>query len=77
MAKRGRRRSTVPATVRISGSAGFADGEAPELDQAALMLVAHWFVNREAVAVGATAAAVELPLAVQMLIAPYRPKGLA
>jgi uncharacterized phiE125 gp8 family phage protein len=66
-----------PATVRVAYSAGFADGEAPELDQAALMLVAHWYQNREAVSVGAGVAAVELPLAVQMLIAPYRPKGLA
>jgi uncharacterized phiE125 gp8 family phage protein len=66
-----------PAAVRISGTAGYADGEAPELDQAALMLVAHWYCNREAAAVGPTAAAIELPLAVQMLIAPYRPQGLA
>jgi uncharacterized phiE125 gp8 family phage protein len=64
-----------PATVRIAYSAGFADGEAPELDQAALMLVAHWYQNREGVT--AAIAMAELPLAVQMLIGPYRPKGLA
>ena len=64
-----------PAAVRISGTAGFGDDEAPELDQAALMLVAHWYQNRDAVSVGP--AATELPLGVQMLIAPYRPKGLA
>jgi uncharacterized phiE125 gp8 family phage protein len=66
-----------PGTVRISGTAGYADGEAPELDQAALLLVAHWYQNREAVVAGAAAAAIELPLAVQMLIGPYRPAGLA
>ena len=66
-----------PAAVRITGTAGYADGEAPELDQAALMLVAHWYVNREAVNSAASAAAVELPLGVEMLIRPYRPSGLA
>jgi uncharacterized phiE125 gp8 family phage protein len=64
-----------PGTVRITYSAGFADGEAPDLDQAALMLVAHWYQNREAVTVGS--APTELPLAVKMLIGPYRPSGLA
>lgn len=63
-------------TVRISGTAGYGDGEAPELDQAALMLLAHWYQNREAVSVGATVVA-ELPMAVEMLIRPYRPSGLA
>jgi uncharacterized phiE125 gp8 family phage protein len=62
--------------VRISGTAGYADGEAPDLDQAALMLVAHWYQNREAVSVGNTLA-VELPLGVEMLVRPYRPSGLA
>lgn len=66
-----------PGTVRISGTAGYADGEAPDLDQAALMLVAHWYQNREAVSVLSGAAAVEVPLGVQMLIQPYRPTGLA
>lgn len=66
-----------PGTVRVTYSAGYADGEAPELDQAALMLVAHWYQNREAVVTGPTAAAVELPWAVGMMIGPYRPQGLA
>jgi uncharacterized phiE125 gp8 family phage protein len=55
--------------------AGYEDGEAPDLDQAALMLVAHWYQNREAVSRAARPP--ELPLAVSMLIAPYRPSGLA
>lgn len=37
---------------------------------AILMLVAHWYDNREAVAVNSSA--VVLPLAYQMLINPYR-----
>lgn len=60
-------------TVRISGTAGYAEDEAPELDQAALMLVAHWYHNREAVSGGP---ANELPLAVRMLIRPYCPPGV-
>lgn len=64
-----------PGTVRISGTAGYADGEAPDLDQAALMLVAHWYMNREAVNVGNITS--ELPLGVEMMIRPYRPSGLA
>lgn len=64
-------------TVRISGTAGYAADEVPDLDQACLMLAAHWYQNREAVSVGPTAAAVELPMAVEMLIRPYRPSGLA
>lgn len=64
--------------VRITGTAGYGEGEAPDLDQAALMLVAHWYQNREAVvASGGAASAVELPLGVEMLIRPYRPAGLA
>jgi uncharacterized phiE125 gp8 family phage protein len=62
-------------TVRISGTAGYADDEAPDLDQAALLLVAHWYLNREAVVANGTPAA--LPMAVEMLIRPYRPSGLA
>jgi len=62
-------------TVRISGTAGYGDGEAPDLDQAALMLVAHWYQNREGVSSSASFS--ELPLAVCMLIGPYRPSGLA
>jgi uncharacterized phiE125 gp8 family phage protein len=65
-----------PSVVRITGTAGYGDGEAPELDQACLMLVAHWYQNREAVNVGANTVT-ELPLGVQALIGPYRPIGLA
>ena len=62
-------------TVRISGTAGYPDDEAPELDQAALMLVAHWYANREAVNVGNITS--ELPFGVRAIIGPYMPVGLA
>lgn len=61
-------------TVRITGTAGYAEGEAPELDTACLQLVAHWYLNREAVATGTIAT--ELPMTVKALIGPYRPPGL-
>jgi uncharacterized phiE125 gp8 family phage protein len=61
------------ATVRVTYLAGYADGEVPAaLDQAVLMLTAHYYANREAVNSGPAAAAVELPLAVDMLLAPFR-----
>jgi uncharacterized phiE125 gp8 family phage protein len=63
-----------PSTVRISGTAGYADGEAPDLDTAALMLVGHWYRNREAVS---DAAMSPLPLGVEMMIRPYRAVGIA
>jgi uncharacterized phiE125 gp8 family phage protein len=65
-------------SVRVSYTAGFADvaADAPELDQAVLMLVAHFYLNREAVNSGPSAAAIELPLGVEALIAPYRTVGL-
>jgi uncharacterized phiE125 gp8 family phage protein len=64
-----------PGSVRITFTAGYAADQAPELDQAALLLVAHWHANREAAAIGA-GGATELPLAVDMLIQPYRARRL-
>ena len=64
-------------SVRVSYTAGYAADEVPpELDQAVLMLVAHYYLNREAVAVGGNTIPHELPLAVASLISPYRPAGL-
>jgi uncharacterized phage protein (predicted DNA packaging) len=40
------------------------------LDEAVLQLAAHWYENREAVLVGASAA--EIPFGVRDLIRPYR-----
>lgn len=59
------------APVSITLTAGFGDAEdVPQaLKQAILLLIGHWYENREAVTVGAFA---ELPMAVKALIAPYR-----
>jgi uncharacterized phiE125 gp8 family phage protein len=61
-------------TVTVTYTAGYEDPavDAPELQQAVLMLVAHWFQNREATVAGSAAAAVELPLGVAELCASYR-----
>lgn len=42
------------------------------IKHAIMLLVAHWFENREAVLTGQSAAAVALPLGVDALLAPYR-----
>lgn len=41
-----------------------------ELEQAQLLLIGHWYENREAVVVGSSVA--ELPFAVEALAGPYR-----
>ncbi|AVH37019.1 phage gp6-like head-tail connector protein [Pseudomonas monteilii] len=41
-------------------------GLTPDVEQAILLLVGHWYANREAVAVGITAT--EMPLAVERLL---------
>ncbi|WP_016854785.1 head-tail connector protein [Halomonas smyrnensis] len=41
-----------------------------DLTTAMLLLIGHWYENREAVALGTIAT--ELPMAVQALISPYR-----
>lgn len=66
-------------SVRITYTAGYAtNGVPPEIDQAVLYLVAHFYSNREAVAVSSGGGtAVELPLAIEMLMAPHRSAGIA
>lgn len=57
--------------VRIRYVAGWAAEDTPApLKAAVLLLVGHWYANREAVAVGDATA--PLPLAVDALLAPYR-----
>lgn len=58
--------------VKITFVAGYGTAaEVPQpLKQAILLMVGHWFENREASVVGASVAA--LPMAVDALIAPYR-----
>lgn len=59
--------------VRVTWTAGYgvtAASVPAALRHALKMLVGHWFENREASVIGATA--VEVPLGVQRLLAPYR-----
>lgn len=59
------------APVTIQFEAGYAADECPQsLLQAALMMVAHYYTNREAVTVGVEAA--ELPLGFCQLCRPFR-----
>jgi len=66
-------------SVRVTYTAGYDGGEGvpADLDQAVLLLVGHYYSNREAVVEGDRAAAVELPLGVQALLAPYAIPGIA
>jgi uncharacterized phiE125 gp8 family phage protein len=49
--------------------------DVPEsLRHAVLLLIGHWYTNREAIAVGVTA--MEMPMAVEALIAPWRVLGI-
>lgn len=65
-------------SVRVTYTAGYADGAVPPaFDQAVLFLVAHYYANREAVNADVRAAAVELPLGIEMLLAPYAAPGIA
>ena len=66
-------------SVRVTYTAGYDGGSGvpPELDQAVLLLVGHYYHNREAAIGGDRAAAAELPLGVAMLIAPYCAPGIA
>lgn len=41
-----------------------------DITTAMLLLIGHWYANRESVVIGSTAT--ELPLAVESLLAPYR-----
>lgn len=58
-------------SVRIRYTAGWATADVPAPIKAAiLLLVGHWYANREAVNVGNITS--EMPLAVDRLLAPYR-----
>jgi uncharacterized phiE125 gp8 family phage protein len=70
--------SCAAGSVRIAYTAGYAADEVPpELDQAVLLLTAHYYANREAAIADNRAAAIELPLAVDMLLANYCAPGIA
>ena len=58
-------------TITYTSGYGAAGSSVPRpIRQAILLLVSHWFENREAVLVGTISA--ELPMAVKMLLAPFR-----
>ncbi|QUS40580.1 phage gp6-like head-tail connector protein [Tardiphaga alba] len=58
--------------VRVRYNAGYPDAASvpAPIKQAILLLVGHWYANREAVVVGSTVA--ELPLAVRGLLFPFQ-----
>lgn len=60
-------------------SSGYDDDEdaillSDDVKAAMLLLIGHWYANRETVSVGQTA--VEIPFAVESLLQPYRIYGL-
>jgi hypothetical protein len=56
----------------IDDTTQFPDGTPADLDQAQLMLVAHWYATRETAMVNTAAAAIEVPFAVREIVANYR-----
>lgn len=78
------RDKTYPGTYRredavsVTFAAGYGDADAvpAPIKAAILMMVAHLYENREAVAVGSSLAAIPLPMAVDALLAPYRRVGV-
>jgi uncharacterized phiE125 gp8 family phage protein len=63
--------------VRITFTAGFgpASADVPAaVRQAMLLMIGHWYENRETVAIGQTVA--ELPMAATTLLAPFRRVGV-
>lgn len=63
---------STPGAVTATFTAGYASADAvpQSLKQAMLLLIGHWFNQREAVAIGVTAQ--EVPMAVDALCRPYR-----
>ena len=67
----------VPAPISVTYVAGYgadADAVPGAIRRAALLLVGHYFENREAVTVGVTSS--DLQMAVDALIAPHRRVGV-
>ena len=63
-------------TVNLTMTAGFADASSvpPGVVQAIRMIVGHFFRNRDAVVTMGTP--VEVPMAADMLLEPYRPRAI-
>lgn len=65
-------RPSLPVEIDVSaGYASPADVPAP-IKQAMHLLIGHWYGNRSAVESGLRAAAIEVPMGVDSLLAPYR-----
>ena len=65
-------------SVRLTYVAGYDPAQLPpELTQAAILLFGHYYANREAALVDSRAAAVEIPLGVEALLAAYTLPGIA
>ena len=59
--------------VEIDVAAGFAAADVPATArQAMLLLISHWYGNRDAAEVGQRAAAIELPFGVEVLLRRWR-----
>lgn len=75
-----RQRMLDGATAHVGRLLGFAiddatqfpDGTPADLEQAVLLLAAHWYENREAALISNAAQAIELPFGVQQIVAEYR-----
>ncbi len=66
-------RSREPNAVKVEFTGGY-DTVPPVLKQAIIMLVAHWYENREAVNVGNSVT--EMPMAVESILSRYRVPGI-
>ena len=64
---------SLTGAISVTFVAGYEDVPAP-IKAAILLMVGHWYQNREAVAVGVTVE--NLPMAVDALLAPYRRVGV-
>jgi uncharacterized phiE125 gp8 family phage protein len=60
---------TTYSTITVTYTAGF-ETTPPEIDQAMLLLIGHWYQNREGVVVGATNETLEY--AIEALAGPFR-----
>ena len=58
----------IPNTIEIRAVVGSATVPKP-IEQAMLLLIGHWYENREAIVVGTIAS--QIPMAVDALLAPY------
>jgi hypothetical protein len=65
-----------PGAVKIDFTAGYTTCP-PDIRAAILLLLGHWFENREAVKAGDRAAALEVPFTVDAILNKYRVGGVA